>query len=78
MKVYSIFDRVAKECGPLFTAKNDDVAVRNFNNLLVSERVCNHSDYMLYCLGEFDPEKPILEGFGVPTLINTNLEDDDE
>lgn len=78
MKVYSIYDKVAKECGPLFTAKNDDVAVRNFKNLLVSERVSNPSDYMLYNLGEFDPDQPILVGFGVPNFINTNLEDDDE
>lgn len=77
MKVYCIYDRVAQEGGPLFTAKNEAVAVRNYNNLLSNSHVENVSDYSLYCLGEYDPEQPHLFGDAVPTILNTS-EDDDE
>lgn len=72
MKVYCIYDRVAQEGGPLFCAKNEAVAVRNYNNLLSSSNVDNVSDYSLYCLGEYDSEQPSLFGDKVPTLMNTS------
>lgn len=77
MKVYCIYDKVAKEAGPLFTAKNDDVAVRMYNQLLSSNHVENQTDYVLQNLGEYDPDQPTLFGYKVPTLIDTS-EDDDE
>lgn len=75
-RVYVIYDTVAKEAGPLFTAKNDDVAARNFRQLLDHEKVENPKEYQLMCVGEYDPEQPSLFGFKVNDLIN--MEDDDE
>lgn len=77
MKVYCIYDKVAKEAGPLFTAKNDDVAVRMYKQLIVSNKVENQSDYILQNLGDYDPDQPVLFGYKVPTLIDSS-EDDDE
>ena len=37
--VYVVYDTVAKEAGPLFQAKNDDVAKRNVRNLVDREHV---------------------------------------
>lgn len=54
---YSIVDQVADEFGPLFGAKNDDVAVRQFKQLLASERVTNPADYELWIIGKFDAEE---------------------
>lgn len=61
MKVglYSIYDRVAKESGPVFQAKNDDVAVRATCSLLSSVDLCE--DYILYRVGTFDAENHIID-----------------
>lgn len=77
MKVYCIYDRVAEEAAPLFTAKNDKIACRHFRNALEFNKVNEPKDFMLYCLGEFDPDQPALFGDKVPTILNTS-EDDDE
>lgn len=57
MKLFSVYDRKAEEFGPLFEAKNEDVAIRQFKNMLSSERMLSPEDYNLYCFGEFDREK---------------------
>ena len=68
VNVYTIYDSVAKECGPIFQAKNHDVAVRAFKSL-ICDNLDNHinvTDYDLYCLGLFDTESR----FFVPRLMN--------
>ena len=55
VKLYTIRDTVAGECGPVFTAKNDGVAVRQAC-LLLHEPSLDVSDYALYCIGTFDVE----------------------
>lgn len=58
-KLYSIFDKDAKEFGPLFNAKNDVVASRYVEEMV---KDVNHVDsYALYCMGEFDNEYGITE-----------------
>lgn len=57
MKLFSVFDWKAREFGPIFEAKNEDVAIRQFKNMLSSERMLCPEDYSLYCFGEFDREK---------------------
>ena len=53
-KLYSIYDKDAKEFGPLFSAKNDIVASRYVEEMI---KEVNHVDsYALYCMGEFDTE----------------------
>lgn len=60
MGVYAIYDRVAEECGPVWTSKNDAVAVRNANIQLKEVRA---DDFWLYKLGEFDSEEIRIDGF---------------
>jgi len=55
VKLYTIRDLVAGECGPVFTAKNDGVAIRQAC-LLLHEPSLDVSDYALYCIGTFDTE----------------------
>ena len=58
-KLYSIYDKDAKEFGPLFNAKNDIVASRYVEEMI---KDVNHVDsYALYCMGEFDTENGITE-----------------
>lgn len=55
-KVYSVFDKVALEFGPPFCAKNDEVAKRQFNHLVRSQKLAL-SEFELWILGSFDTEK---------------------
>ena len=78
VNIYTIYDTVAKECGPIYQAKNHDVAVRAFKSLISDTPNVNVSDYDLYCLGEFDTEArsfvPV-DNYG--RLVIENLEEND-
>ena len=57
VNIYTIYDKVACEAGPIFQAKNDKVACRACDSM-ISEACGNFvSDYQLWCLGSFDTEK---------------------
>lgn len=76
MRIYSIRDTVAEEFGPVFTCKNDNVALRNFaqviekNNLKKDEFVC-------YCLGTVDYETGKVEGFEYPSPCTFDYNNED-
>ncbi|WNK14049.1 MAG: nonstructural protein [Microvirus sp.] len=55
--VYTIYDKVAEEAGPVFQARNDGVAARAFRILLKDSR---QDEHRLYQVGEFDSEKVML------------------
>lgn len=57
MKLFSVYDRKAQEFGLLFEAKNEDVAIRQFKNMLANDRLYPPEDYNLYSFGEFNREK---------------------
>ena len=65
--LYSIYDKDAKEFGPLFNAKNAVIASRYVEQML--EDVKNVDPYALYCMGEYDTEKGIIN-------IDVHLVDD--
>lgn len=50
MRLYTIYDKVAQESGPLFEAKNDTVAIRMYNGVNFPG---NREDYQLYYLGDY-------------------------
>ena len=51
MYVYSIYDKVADESGPLFTAKNHSVAMRQYRAVLKDSPA---AEYDLLCVGEVE------------------------
>lgn len=55
-KLYSIYDKLAEEYGPIFQAKNKAIADRNYNNMLI-EQSLNPEEYSLDQMGTFDNEK---------------------
>jgi hypothetical protein len=57
LNVYCIFDRVAEEGGPVWTAKTDAVAVRNARITLKDVRA---DEYRMYCLGVYDTDSVCL------------------
>ena len=58
-KLYSIYDKDAKEYGPLFNAKNDIVASRYVHDMI--KEVSFVDSYALFCMGEYDTEYGITE-----------------
>ena len=57
-RLYSVYDSVAEEYGPLFQAKNDDVALRNVIQMFTEMHVpvMNLESYHLYHVGDFDSD----------------------
>lgn len=52
--LYSIYDSVAEEFGPVFCSKNVGVAVRQFKAMMEGLPSSTHDDYKLVELGSFD------------------------
>ena len=76
VNIYTIYDSVAKECGPIFQAKNHDVAVRAFHSLMAETSNVMSTDYDLYCLGEFDTERCSFVALEVPSVISVVSDSD--
>lgn len=70
-RIYTIRDKVAEEVGPLFQAKNDAVAIRQFKQLVKDSE--NPEEYELLCLGDFNDQTIELET-GKVKVININIE----
>lgn len=65
--IYSIYDKVAQEFGPVFEAKNDDVAERNHINAI--SNVVYKDDFELYCVGSIDHETGLIRAKDSPEKI---------
>ena len=57
--VYTIYDRLAQEAGPLFYAQNDAVAIRQACTLLKGSAY--YADYQLLHIAEFESSSGQLE-----------------
>jgi hypothetical protein len=71
MKLYSIFDQLAREYGPVFESKNDEVALRSARQTF--SRIPPSSDFKLYSVGEFFTDSGTVESYPLPQLISGNL-----
>ena len=79
VNIYTIYDKVACEAGPIFQAKNDGVAFRCFMSLINETPVSNPTDYDVYCLGEFDTDsRSFVPEDNYGKLVIKNLEDDSD
>ncbi len=76
VNIYTIYDKVACEAGPIFQAKNDAVALRCFMSLMKDTPNVVPSDYDVYCLGEFDTDnRSFVPEDNYGKLVIKNLED---
>lgn len=66
-RLYVIYDRVAEECGPVFQAHNDGVALREFRKLL--QQVTRQEEYKLYLVGNIDQAKMLIEPVVPPVEV---------
>lgn len=62
IELFTIYDKVAQEAGPIFQAKNLYVAMRYVNEMIKDNKI-NLSEYDLVRLGTFDSESMFLSAF---------------
>lgn len=67
--LYSIRDKVAEEFGPVFVAKNLQVAIRNFRMMFHGNAQIFPTDYALYVLAEWDPRTGSIKALDDPKFI---------
>lgn len=53
--IYTIYDKVSKECGPVFQAKNFGVAKRYLEDMVKNNPI-KLDEYTLYQIGSYDTE----------------------
>nr|WAE43913.1 MAG: nonstructural protein [Microviridae sp.] len=70
LRLYTIMDRVAEDSAPPFTAINDGVARRQFNNLLNNS--LSSDEYSLYYLGFYDTSLMKADILITPQLVDMN------
>lgn len=71
MRLYSIFDRIAEEFGPVFEAKNDSVAIRNWRNTLERAEGVREDEYRLYWIGTIDHSTGKIVPTDIPAEVMT-------
>lgn len=59
VNLYTIYDVIAEESGPIFQAKNDLIACRVCDSLISEANLTAVSDLHLWCLGCFDTESRV-------------------
>lgn len=59
-RMYVVYDRVVKETGFPFDAKNDGVACRKFKNMIDQMKV-NPDEFELYYIGDYDNEQMVIK-----------------
>lgn len=68
MNLYTVYDRIAEESGPVFEAKNDGVAMRMF--LTIKSKTDNlQDDYKLLRLGSIDHQTSMITVSQVPIEV---------
>ncbi len=71
--LYVVFDTIGKESGPLFHAKNDEVARRHFRVLIDNNEPSWQSDFDLRYVGEYCHETCIIFPAGEMRIISPTL-----
>lgn len=70
--LYTVYDSIAESYGPLYHAKNNMVAMRNFKDLI--KNCPDKSEFDLYFVGSFDDEKGLISKENSPVLITKGFD----
>lgn len=70
-ELYTIYDKVAEEAGPIFQAKNLGVASRYIQEMFKQNKNIVASDYDVICLGTFDSEDVKLTESNIPYFTSS-------
>lgn len=72
LKVYSVYDEIAKVHNTPFFMHNDEMAIRAFNNIATdptSTIAQNPTDYKLHCIGVFNDETAHINPEDIPVYL---------
>jgi hypothetical protein len=79
MNLYVVYDKIAGECGPVFEAKNDGVAMRQYRHLINENPTVIQDDFSLIQVGTIDKESMIIEpGQDYHVLIDLEVKELEE
>lgn len=76
--IYTIFDKVAMESGPLFEAKNDGVAQRQYSQFMETIQKQDKTEFKMLKLGSINHETNQIEKLSIPEEIIANLSMEEE
>lgn len=68
-QIYTIYDRVAEEIGPIVEAKNNSVAIRQWHNIMKNND--NKNQYDLLNIGQINTVTIELEVYEKPIQLDT-------
>lgn len=71
-KIYVVYDRVAEESGPVFEAKNDGVAIRQYLHLIKTKNMVP-ADFNLLHVGEIDHDVSVITANPAPIEVILNV-----
>lgn len=78
-RLYTVYDNIAKESAPIFESKNDNIALRQFQKLLLNteqqDPTFNRTDYTLYVLGTMNKDTMEITLLSAPNIVTPNLEE---
>lgn len=73
MNLYCVYDRVAEQCGPLYEAKNDAVACRNFKAMMAAVPKVDLDAFDLIFLGTMDKDTMKIVVLDTPRTIEIDM-----
>ncbi len=68
-RLYVVNDRLARESGPIFQCKNDEVAYRQYSLQISEMKNIKSDDFELVCIGEYNNENLQLQ-LGIPIVVD--------
>lgn len=74
--IYAVYDRVAEECGPVFSARNDGVAMRAYRQMMHDNRA-TVGEYKLVRLASYDTISMLVSPEVVPVEVTLPPSADD-
>lgn len=78
MYLYVIRDKVSQQSGFIMEAKNNGVAMRNFQRTIDSDPSLNPEEFSLWKIGEWDHEEDKGEFYNTIEKVIISVEDEDE
>lgn len=68
VELFTVYDKIAEEAGPVFQSKNRGVAIRAYLQLIGD--TAQPLDYKLLAIGRFNTDLALLEGYNIPQEID--------
>lgn len=82
LQIFTVYDKIAREYGQLFTLKNEELAIEEITTLFRNGVKCGYTDnpsrFALFRLGSFNTDDGLVVGCVAPQLVKTLSEIKDD